>query len=292
MEAMDRQLTSCYKDCAKLTRREAKNFYFAFITLPKRKRYAIYAVYAFCREADDIADGSAPLPRKRTALKQLRHRLGEAASGNPQTRLDAALSDAMDHYQIAPSDLAKVIDGVEMDLTITYYQTFDDLKRYCHCVAAAVGLSVLPVLSYHHGISTSSGARKEAIALGLGMQLANIIRDVDEDIRRGRCYIPIEDLNRFGVSKEDLEQGKLGKCTQELLSFEIARARSYMRAGEKLLKYLPRRSRGCPALLIGIYSRILDRIEQRSYDVFSGRISLTTREKLFLALRTLIQGHS
>jgi len=291
MEAMDRQLTSCYKACAKLTRYRAKNFYFSFITLPKQKRYAIYAVYAFCREADDIADGSAPLPQKSTALEQLRNRLREAASGNPQTQLDVALSDAMKHYQIAFSDLVKVIDGVEMDLTITHYETFDDLKRYCHCVAAAVGLSVLPVLSYHHETTACSGARKWAIALGLGMQLANIVRDVDEDIRRERCYIPIEDLKRFGVSKEDLEQGKLGKCVRELFSFEIARARSYMHAGEKLLEYLPRRSRGCPALLIGIYSRVLNRIEQRRYDVFSGRISLTTREKLSLTLRTLIQGH-
>ena len=210
MEAVDRQLISSYKACAKLTRGKAKNFYFAFITLPRQKRHAIYSVYAFCRQADDIADGNASLPQKRTALQQLRNRLREAASGNPQTRLDIALGDAMEHYQIALSDLVKVIDGVEMDLTITHYQTFDDLKQYCYCVAAAVGLTVLPVLSYHHGTSASSGARKWAIALGLGMQLANIVRDVDEDMRRGRCYIPIEDLKRFGVSKEDLE--KIGRA--------------------------------------------------------------------------------
>lgn len=284
---MDPKLKAAHRYCARLTRREAKNFYFAFITLPKRKRLAIYAVYAFCREADDIADSELPLAEKAADLDRLRERLEAAAAGEPLMQADLALSDTIARFSVDPGDLADVLNGVEMDLTVSRYESFQELRRYCYLVAAAVGLSVLPILAHcRRGGAVCTAARDRAVALGLGMQLANIVRDVTEDIERDRVYLPKEDLKRFGVCEEDLQAGRLSGRMRALLAFEVERARDYLREGEKLLPYLPRRARGCPALLSGIYSRILERIEERDYDVFSSRIFLPSAEKLSLTLRT------
>ncbi len=276
-------LESSYRLCQQITRREAKNFYYAFITLPRRERRAIYAVYAFCREADDIADSNADIEEKCVELDRLRKRLAVSAAGDPQQPPDVALSDAIARYSIDPQDLAHVVDGVEMDLSITRYETFSDLSIYCYRVASAVGLSVLPILA--GGKHLSGDARKAGETLGLGMQLANIVRDVAEDIERDRVYLPQEDLQRFGVKEETLLSGAMNQEMRELIAFEIERSRNYISQGRRVADYLPRRSRSCPILLATIYSRILDMAEARDYDVLSERLSLSTTEKLLLILR-------
>jgi 15-cis-phytoene synthase len=281
VETMD--LESSYRLCQQITRREAKNFYYAFITLPQRERRAIYAVYAFCREADDIADSNADIEEKCVELDRLRKRLAVSAAGDPQQPPDVALSDAIARYSIDPQDLAHVVDGVEMDLSITRYETFSDLSIYCYRVASAVGLSVLPILA--GGKHLSGDARKAGETLGLGMQLANIVRDVAEDIERDRVYLPQEDLQRFGVKEETLLSGAMNQEMRELIAFEIERSRNYISQGRRVADYLPRRSRSCPILLATIYSRILDMAEARDYDVLSERLSLSTTEKLLLILR-------
>lgn len=288
---MDRNLKAAYRTCTRLTRREAKNFYFAFLTLPREKRRAIYAVYAFCRQADDIADSTGEIPAKRLALEKLRARLQQAAAGAPQCPADLALADAIARFTIEPADLAHVIDGVELDLSVSRYADFEELRRYCQLVASAPGLAVLPILA--HGRSEKAITkedRKRATALGIGMQLANIVRDVAEDIARNRIYLPQEDLERFGVSEANLRERKAAETLRGLVAFESARAREYLREGERLLARLPRRSRGCPALLAAIYSRILNHIEANNYDVFAVRVSLSTLEKVWLMLRTWVKA--
>jgi phytoene synthase len=287
---VNRELKAAYNACSGITRRKAKNFYFAFITLPKKKRRAIYAVYAFCCEADDIADSDISLAEKVAALARLRVRLAALTAGDPQTLADYALADTIARFSVDPKNLSLVIDGVEMDLTVFSYETFTDLRRYCHLVASAVGLSVLPILAQRRGRGLLEEAHEFGEALGLGMQLANIVRDVAEDMHRERVYIPGEDLEHFGVTEEMLRASEATEKVQALLAFEIERARGYLYEGKKLLPYLPRHARRCPMLLSSLYSRILDRIEAKGYDVFSSRVSLSTAEKLILTFRTWVQA--
>ena len=283
---MDRPLKAAYRACTRLTRRRAKNFYYAFLSLPRRKRRAIYAVYTFCRQADDIADSAGEIPTKQLALEKLRARLQQAAAGAPQCPADLALTDAIARFTIEPADLAHVVDGVELDLTVSRYADFDELSHYCHLVASAVGLAVLPILhNGHKGKVITQQDRDLATALGIGMQLVNIVRDVREDIARNRIYLPQEDLERFGVTEGDLRKAEASKALRRLVAFESARARTFLREGERLLTRLPRRARGCPALLAAIYSLILDRIEDNNYDVLTSRTSLSTWEKVCLMLQ-------
>ena len=284
---MDQALKAAYRECTRLTRRRAKNFYYAFISLPRRKRRAIYAVYAFCRQADDIADSAAEIPTKRLALVKLRARLQQAAAGAPQCPADRALADAIARFTIEPADLAHVIDGVELDLAVSRYADFEELSHYCHLVASAVGLAVLPILcDAHRRKVITQQDRNLATTLGIGMQLVNIVRDVAEDIACDRIYLPREDLERFGVTEDDLRKAEASKALRKLVAFESDRARGFLREREKLLALLPRRSRGCPALLAALYSRILDKIEDNNYDVLTSRTSLSTCEKVWLMLRT------
>jgi len=278
-------LDRSYRLCQRITRREAKNFYYAFITLPRKKRRAIYAVYAFCREVDDIADADSSIDEKKSKLGVLRTRLERAQAGDPQGGIDIALSDAIMRYGIDPQDLAHVIDGVEMDLVISRYETFPDLQIYCYRVASAVGLSVLPILA-GGGERLPVEVREAGEKLGLGMQLANIVRDVAEDIAIDRVYIPQEDLRRFQVSEEMLHHGVMNDDMRRLLSLESERARKYMREGERVSEFLPRNARGCITLLSRIYTRILEMAEVRDYDVFKERLSLSIGEKILLILRT------
>lgn len=288
---MDRPLKAAYRECTRLTRRRAKNFYYAFLSLPRRKRRAIYAVYAFCRQADDIADSAGETPAKRLALEKLRARLQQAAAGAPQCHADLALADAIARFTIEPADLAHVIDGVELDLTVSRYADFEELSHYCHLVASAVGLAVLPILyDGHKGNVITQQDRDLATTLGIGMQLVNIVRDVREDIARDRIYLPREDLERFGVTEDDLRKAEASKALRELVTFESVRARKFLREGERLLTRLPRRSRGCPALLAALYSRILDQIRQRDYDVLTVRVSLSSWEKGCLMLHTWVKA--
>jgi len=284
---MDRAVVVAYRDCARLTRREARNFVFAIATLPRPKRWAVEAVYAFCREADDIADGSALLPQKVSKLAALESRLEAAAVGTPSGG-DLALADTIARFGVDPADLREVIEGVRMDLSIRRYATFSELEVYCHRVASAVGLSVLPILAAGRGVTRATRQRGEA--LGLGMQLANIVRDVAEDLDRDRIYLPGEDLDRFGVSEEALRARRLTDPIRALLAFETARARDTLRNGERLVAELPRRARGFPLLLSRLYSAVLDRIEVSGYDVFSGRRGLSTAEKLVLTVRTTLSA--
>ena len=266
-----------YAHCQAVTKREARNFYFAFITLPGPRRRAIYAAYAFARLADDIADGEAPAPEKATGLAALRADLHTAFAGDPRGPVFTALAHAASEYSIDLVLFDQLIDGVEMDLTPRHYATFDELRDYCYHVASVVGLISIDIFGYR-----DPRARDAAIDLGLAMQLTNIMRDVREDAESGRVYLPAEDLERFGYGEDELMRGVVNERFVALLRFEAERARGYYRSAATLLNYLSPRSRACPAVLQGLYSRLLDRMEQRGFDAFSERVRLSSGEKIRL----------
>ena len=268
-------IAAAYDYCQAVTRREARNFYFAFITLPARRRRAIYAAYAFARLADDIADGDASSSDKAEQLRELRADLRQAFAGQPQGPVLVALTHASDEYGIDPALFERLIDGVEMDLAPRRYETFDELRDYCYHVASVVGLISIEIFGY-----ADPRAPAAAVDLGLAMQLTNIMRDISEDADAGRVYLPQEDLRRFGYTEADLMRGLVNDAFVELMRFEAQRAREYFQSGETLLGYLSPRSRACPAVLHGLYSRLLDRIEQRGFNVYGERVRLSSGEKL------------
>ena len=281
MAASNAELESAYADCRNITRREAKNFYYAVVTLPRDKRKAIYAAYAFCRQCDDSVDDAASPEAKLSALAYLQDNLDLAFRGRPATPVFLALSDTADRYDIPQEYFSEIIRGVESDLVKTRYQNFDELREYCYRVASVVGLVCLQIFQYR-----DAGAREYAVDLGLAMQLTNIIRDVREDWSMGRVYLPQDEMARFGYTEEQLGAGVHNDAFVELLRFQGQRAREYFRSGFRLLPYLSRRSRACPAALGAIYSRVLDRIEESGYDVLSEqRIALSGGEKARIAAR-------
>lgn len=279
--AASTELELAYADCRQLTRREARNFYYAFVTLPQQKRKAIYAAYAFCRHCDDSVDEAASPEDKQAALDGLHDSLGQAYRGRPPTPMFLALADTADRYSIPEDYFREIILGVESDLVKTRYRDFDELRQYCYRVASVVGLVCLQIFQYR-----DDAAREYAIDLGLAMQLTNIMRDVREDWGMGRVYLPQDEMARFGYTEEQLAAGVHNDAFVELLRFQGQRARAYFRSGFRLLPYLSRRSRACPAVLGAIYSRVLDRIEESGYDVLGEqRIALPAGEKVRITAR-------
>ena len=278
-------LADAYEHCRRVTRQEARNFFYAFLTLPAAKRRAIYAVYAFCRLCDDAVDEVASIEDKQAALKSLSERLDTAYEADAEGPVFTALIHAAITYHIPRDYFREVIRGVEMDLETNRYQTFEDLRQYCYRVASVVGLICLEIFGYRH-----PNARWYAIDLGLAMQLTNILRDIQEDLARDRIYIPQDELLRFGYTEEDLRNQVRNDAQQRLITFQVQRAQSLFQSGARLLPYLSNRSRACPAVLAAIYTRILRRIQANDYNVFDGRISLSSREKLLVMTMTWLKS--
>jgi len=274
-------LESAYEACRTITRREAKNFYYAFLTLPAAKRRAIYAAYAFCRHCDDSVDQETSTDAKLTALTDLQASLDSTYSGGASSPVYVALADVARNYDIPQDYFQEVIMGVESDLVKDRFQNFDELKEYCYRVASVVGLICLQIFGYK-----DNDAKECAIDLGLAMQLTNIIRDVREDFDMGRVYLPQDEMARFGYTEEDLRNGLRNQAFHDLMEFQAQRARAYFDRGFKLLPYLSRRSRACPAVLGALYSKVLDRIEASDYDVLESRVSLSKAEKIGITAKT------
>lgn len=279
------QVDIAYQQCRHITRSAAKNFYYAFITLPPRKRKAVYATYAFCRLCDDAADGQIPTDEKLRILAELREKLSLAYAGSPSGPVFTALAHASSSFEIPEEYLQEIVSGVEMDLTKSRYRNFEELRTYCYRVASVVGLTCIQIFGY-----SDARAKEHAIDLGLAMQLTNILRDIKEDLERDRVYLPLDELSRFGCSVEQLEAGVANHDFQQLMRFQATRAREYFESGFKLLPFLSPRSRGCPAVLGEIYSHILDRIESKDFNVFDGRLGLSRSEKYLVTARTWIRS--
>jgi phytoene synthase len=274
-------LESAYEACRTITRREAKNFYYAFLTLPAAKRRAIYAAYAFCRHCDDSVDEETSTDAKLKALSDLQANLDSIYSGGASSPVYVALADVARNYDIPQDYFQEIILGVESDLVKDRFQNFDELKEYCYRVASVVGLICLQIFGYK-----DEGAKEYAVDLGLAMQLTNIIRDVREDLDMGRVYLPQDEMARFGYSEDDLRNRVRNEAFLELMSFQSQRAREYFDRGFKLLPYLSRRSRACPAVLGALYSKVLDRIEASDYDILESRVSLSKAEKIGITAKT------
>lgn len=267
-------LDAAYAACEALTRSKARNFYYPIAGLTRDRRLAMCAVYAFSRGADDIADepGIEDRPARFT---DYRRRLAAAFDGSPEGDTFVALADAIRRFRIPRRPLEEIVEGAEQDLTVARYATFDDLRAYCAKVASAVGLVCIEIFGY-----SDPAARAHAEALGIGMQLTNILRDVGEDARRGRVYLPADELARFGVAEADILAERATPAFRELLRFQIARAREFFANSEGLFPLLTRKARFCPLAIRGLYLRILRKIEKRGHDVFGERIALSGPAKV------------
>ena len=274
-------LESAYDICRNITRKEAKNFYYAFLTLPATKRRAIYAAYAFCRHCDDSVDEAVSTNAKLKALTELQTNLDLTYSGNASSPVYVALADVAQRYAIPQDYFKEIIIGVKSDLVKDRFQNFEELKGYCYSVASVVGLICLHIFGYE-----DDTAKEYAVDLGLAMQLTNIIRDVREDLDMGRVYLPQDELVQFGYTEEDLKNGVRNEAFVELMQFQSQRARKYFEQGFKLLPYLSRRSRACPAVLGALYSNVLDRIEASDYDVLESRVALSAPQKVVITAKT------
>jgi 15-cis-phytoene synthase len=258
-----------YAEVERLTRRRARNFAYGIMLLPRPKRRAIAAIYAFARQVDDIADGSLPVGEKRSRLQELRARL-DVPPG--EDAMLVALADARRRFPIPSDALNALIDGGIQDTEQTRYADFDDLRRYCSRVAGAVGRACVPV----YGADEPDRAE----TLGIALQLINIIRDVREDWDLGRVYFPQDELARFGVREDDIAEGRVTPAWRTLMAFQAERARAHLADGLTLLEHLDRRSAACVGTFAGLYRSTLDRIEADGFAVFDGAPTLSPVSKL------------
>ncbi len=276
---MANDLDQAYGYCQRVAKTQAKNFYYAFRTLPFRKRRAIYAAYAFCRYCDDVADEDLPTDEKARLLAETRIYLHDPARTS-ESPMFTALENSINDFRIPRRHFDDVIRGVETDLEVSRFQTFDDLRDYCRLVASAVGLICIEIFGYD-----DPAAKEYAVDFGIAMQLTNIMRDIKEDSDRGRVYLPLDDIESFGYSEQALMSGRNNENFRALMDFQASRARRYFDSGARLIPLLSRESRACAAVLHQLYSRILDRIQSSGYDVFSRRIGLSMGEKSLLVAR-------
>lgn len=266
---------------ARLTRQSRSNFYYAFLVLPRPRRQALYAVYAFCRTVDDIADLGADPMAQRAALAEWRREIARCFDGGtPAHPVARELGAAVRAYPIPRSALEAIVEGCEMDLDRRTYETAEDLYPYCYRVASAVGLCCIEIFGY-----TDPRAREYAVHLGTALQLTNIMRDVGVDARMGRVYLPRADLREFGVSVDDLVAGRHGEPFVRLMARQADRARRFYRAAAAARPAADARAL-VPADIMGrIYHALLEEIEARGYRVLDQRVTLPARRKLAIALR-------
>ena len=262
-------IDAAYEEVLRITRREAKNFAYGIMVLPRDKRRAIAAIYAFARRVDDVADGPERADEKRVGLEALRAALDTEPWHDP---VFVALADARERFGIPREPLAALVEGGLQDLEKQTYADFAELCGYCKKVAGAVGLACLPVYG--------SDDTAHAETLGIALQLINIIRDVDEDRQLGRVYLPQDELTRFAINR--LEPSPEFR---ELMAFQAQRARAHLAEGLELLPSLDRRSALCVRTFAELYRATLDRIEANGYDVFGGKTRLSAPEKLAVVAR-------
>ncbi|WP_374121219.1 presqualene diphosphate synthase HpnD [Streptomyces sp. RS2] len=289
---MPAPVLAAYSYCEAVTGQQARNFAYGIRLLPTPKRRAMSALYAFSRRVDDIGDGTLADDVKVARLDETRAVLARIQDGavdeDDTDPVAVALAHASRQFPIPLGGLDELIDGVQMDLRGETYETWDDLKVYCRCVAGAIGRLSLGVFGTEPGARGAERAPEYADTLGLALQLTNILRDVREDAEGGRTYLPADDLAKFGCSA-----GFNGPTQPEgsdfagLVHFEVRRARALFAEGYRLLPMLDRRSGACVAAMAGIYRRLLDRIERDPEAVLRGRVSLPGREKAYVAVRGL-----
>jgi phytoene synthase len=279
------ELEYAYRECEQITRREAANFYYGIRLLPRFKRQAMCAAYAFARRVDDIGDdGALDRAAQMEQLAEERRQLAALAANEvgPGDPVIIALSHASQRYRLPLDALELLVEGVELDVLGSEYQTFEELVRYCRCVAGSVGRLCLAIFTDG---TAGEEAHRLADDLGVAMQITNILRDIVEDRERGRTYIPAEDRERFGCP--DLATADRA-AVEALVRFEAERAEEWFARGMGLVELLDVRSASCVQAMTGIYRRILERILEDPGQVMQGRIALTALEKTWVAARGLL----
>ena len=281
------QLATAYGVCRHITRSAAKNFYYGFLALPRRKRNALSAVYAFMRHADDLSDDpTLPIPVRRQKLSDwldAYHRVVDGESTDDPVFM--ALRHTQEKFNIPTELLNKLVRGTAMDLfsnapeteegsPYIAYRTFDELYDYCYHVASVVGLVCIRIFGYREPF-----AEQLAEEVGVAFQLTNILRDIKEDASLGRIYLPQEDLDHFGIAPQELLTATTPDRLRPLLEMQANRAREFYKAADKLLPLVDEDSQGALWTLVTIYHRLLDRIVERNFDVFTQRVRLSTAEK-------------
>ena len=280
---------AAYEACRQVTADFAKSFYLSTLLMPPLKRRAIWAIYVWCRRTDELVDGSGAQTTTNETLDCWEERLEAIFAGNPQDEFDVALADTLEQFpgmDIQP--FRDMIEGQRMDLYRSRYETFEELELYCYRVAGTVGLMSTVIMGVDGSVGTAPWDREhpsyvptqEAIALGIANQLTNILRDVGEDARRGRIYLPQEDLRRFGYSDAELVNGVNDDRWQNLMRCQIRRARQYFDQAERGIRFLSPDARWPVWAAAMTYSWILNAIEENNYDVFTQRAYVSTRRKL------------
>ncbi len=280
------RLAASYRHCEHVAKTQARNFYYSFVTLPPERKAAMCAIYAFMRYSDDVSDEAGETPSKAAAMQTWRAALDRAFAGEYGDNLILpAFHDTVKRYDIPARYFHDLIDGTEMDLTRTRYETWDDLHQYCYRVASIVGFVCIHVWGFDEA---DGRALQYAEACGLAFQLTNILRDVKEDAARDRIYLPQEDLRRFGVSEEALKQGVVDARFRALIQFETERAKEFYQQAHALFPLVHARGRATLAIMLKIYRGILDCIERNRYDVHSRRARVSTPRKLGIVARAWI----
>ena len=303
MDRAQHAIRASYASCRRMARRAGSNFYPCFVLLKRPKRRAMDALYAFMRHTDDLVDNPQPLPSRRDALARWRTLLETALAGDrdlpdpPEPQHDRlqrpydrsgeallpAVVDTVRRFQIPAEHLHAVLDGVEMDLAVRCYETFDDLVSYCERVASAVGLACIHVWGFR-GEEALEPARK----CGIAFQMTNILRDLNEDARRGRVYLPLEDLRECNYSPEDLGRGVADERFARLMGLEIDRVERLYHEGAELFEWLEPDGRRIFGMMMTVYHRLFEKIKRRPGDVFLGRVRLGRLKKLRIAARWLL----
>jgi phytoene synthase len=271
--------------CQDKAKSSGSSFYNSFRFLPKDKRRAITALYAFCREVDDVVDECSDANVARTTLNWWRTEVAAIYNGKPQHPVCRALVPIVKQFKLAQEHLLEIIDGMEMDLDQPRYADFKSLQLYCYRVASVVGLLSVEIFGY-----TDRQTLKYAHDLGIALQLTNIIRDVGEDARRNRIYLPMDELRQFGVTPEDIQHARETKEFQKLMAFQIERAQHYYRQALNHLPAVDRKAQRTGLIMAEIYRATLDEVVASGCHVLKERVSLTQRYKLWLAFKAWLKN--
>ena len=278
---MPSTLAASYTRCQRLTRHAARNFYYSFIALPADQHRAMCALYAFLRATDDLGDSTNSVDERRQALQAWRAALQSALQGHFDETTDPlleALADTVHRFSIPPEYLHAAIDGIEMDLTIDRYETFEELAEYCYRVASVGGLCCIHIWGFH-----GEAALEPARRCGLAFQLTNILRDLKEDAQRGRIYLPLADLRQFGYTESQLLASEYNAEFEQLMIYEIERTEILYQSARELSGHLTPAGRAAYEAMWSIYHGLLQEIARRPADVLSRRLEVPRWKKWRIA---------
>jgi phytoene synthase len=286
-----------YELCRQVTAKYSKTFYMGTMLMPPAKRRAIWAIYVWCRRTDELVDGPQAQFTSEKTLDRWERQLESVFAGCPVDDEDVALVDALQQFPLDIQPFRDMIAGQRMDLHRSRYQNFDDLYLYCYRVAGTVGLMSTTVMGVDDQLRTAPWSQpeavnptQEAVALGIANQLTNILRDIGEDARRGRIYLPLDELQQFGYSEADLMAGVIDERWKALMAFQIERARDFYADAEKGISLLSPDARWPVWSALALYRKILDVIEENNYDVFTKRAYVPLTRKLLTLPGTLVKA--